>query len=208
MRGDFTRDTRERAERTATRAVLLQQGRPLLDADFNEQAGLVAARSEAIVRHVVGLRGVPRDDAGFAITATGGSLTIGAGSLYAEGLPLHNPAPIAYDAQFPAGILPALDTAIPDNQEALVYLEAVLRPALDQGLSDPALDGVETAVREIAGWAVRVMPLASLGVSRAALIEGLDRNQDVMPNLGTTGGLDAGVNTQDPDPGPCEIAAG
>ncbi|MBO9621251.1 MAG: hypothetical protein J7500_00930 [Sphingomonas sp.] len=208
MRGDFTRDTRVRAGRTATRAVLLQQGRPLLDSDFNEEAGLVAARSEAIVRHVVGLHGVPRDDAGFAITAAGGSFTIGAGSLYVEGLPLHNPATLAYEAQFPPGILPALNAAIPDNQEALVHLEAVLRPAIGPDLSDPALDGVETAVREVAGWAVRVTPLASLGVARAALIEGLDRNQDVLPYLGTTGGLDAGVDTQDPDPGPCGIAPG
>ncbi len=208
MRGDFTRDTRERAKRTAVRAVLLQQGRPLLDSDVNEQAGLAAARSEAIVRHVVGLRGVPRDDAGFAITASGSGFTIGAGALYAEGLPLSNPAPLAYDAQFPAGTLPALTTAIPNNEEALVYLEAVLRPALDPDLSDPALDGVETSVREVAGWAVHVVPLAGLGVSRADLIEGFDRNRDAMPRLGTTGGLDAGVNTEDPDPGPCGIAAG
>lgn len=208
MRGDFTRDTRVRAERTATRAVLLQQGRPLLDADFNEAAGLVAARSEAIVRHVVGLHGAPRDDAGFAITAAGGSFTIGAGALYAEGLPLHNPAAVAYEAQFPAGILPALSGAIPDGQEALVYLEAVLRPAPGADLADPALDGVETAVREVAGWAVRVTPLAGLGVPRATLVEGLDRNQPLLSALDTTGGLDTGVDAQSPDPGPCEIAAG
>lgn len=208
MRGDFTRDTRVRAERSATRAVLLQQGRPLLDADFNEEAGLVAARSEAIVRHVVGLHGVPRDDAGFAITAAGGSFTIGAGALYAEGLPLRNSAPIAYEAQFPAGILPALTGAIPDGQEALVYLEAVLRPDLAADLSDPALDGVETAVREVAGWTVRVAPLAGLGIARAALVQGLDRNQPLLRALETSGGLDAGVDTQNPDPGPCEIAAG
>jgi hypothetical protein len=209
MRGDFTRDTRERARRTGTRAVLLQQGRPLTDADLNEQAGLVADRSESIVRHVVGLRGAPRDDAGFAITPASGGFTIGAGSLYAEGLPLNNPAPVTYDAQFPAGLLPALATAIPDGQEALIYLEAVLRPSLAAGLSDPALDGVDTAVREIAGWAVRVAPLAGIGMTRDALIQALDRDQvvDIVPWRGTTGGLDADVDTQNPDPGPCEIAA-
>src|SRR3954470_7108892 len=153
MRGDFTRDTRERARRTGTRAVLLQAGRPLLDSDVNEQAELVADRSEAIVRHVVGLRGAPRDDAGFAIVASGADFTIGAGSIYAEGLPLTNPAAVGYDAQFPAGILPSLTAAVPDGQEALVFVEAVLRPALDPTLSEPALDGVETAVREVVGWA-------------------------------------------------------
>ena len=81
MRGDFTRDTAERARRMDTRSVLLEQGRPLLDSDLNEQAGLVAERSEAIARHVIGIRGVPRDDAGFAITSTGAGFTIGTGSL-------------------------------------------------------------------------------------------------------------------------------
>jgi hypothetical protein len=209
MRGDFTRDTRERARRAGTRAVLVQQGRPLTDADLNEQSGLVADRTEAIVRHVVGLRGAPRDDAGFAITPTAGGFTIGAGSLYVEGLPLNNAAPVAYDAQFPAGLLPALASAIPDNQEALIYVEALLRPSLAAGLSDPALDGVDTAVREIAGWAVRAAPLAGIGMARDALIEALDRDQvvDIVPWRGTTGGLDADVDTQNSDPGPCEIAA-
>lgn len=209
MRGDFTRDTRERARRTATRAVLLQQGRPLLDSDINEQAGLVADRSEAIVRHVVGLRGVPRDDAGFGITPSEGSFTIGAGALYAEGLPLSNPAPVAYEAQFPAGLLPPLANAIPDGQEALVYVEAVLRPALDLALADPALDGIDTAVREVAGWAVRAAPLAGTGMERDELIRALDRNEavDLAPWRGTSGGLDAAVDTESPDPGPCEIAA-
>ena len=65
MRGDFTRDTRERADRLSTRAVLLQQGRQLLDADWNAQAGLTAARAERTTVDVVGRQGAPREDAGF-----------------------------------------------------------------------------------------------------------------------------------------------
>lgn len=208
MRGDFTRDTRERARRMATRAVLLQQGRPLLDADINEQAGLVADRSEAIVRHVVGLHGAPRDEAGFGISAAGAGFMIGAGAIYAEGLPLANPATLSYHEQFPPGILPQLSAAVPDGQEALVYVEAVLRPALDPMLADPALDGVETAVRQVAGWAVRVAPLAGIGLPRENLIEALDRNAavDLVPWRGTSGGLDADVDIAGTDPGPCEIA--
>ncbi|MFM5893535.1 MAG: DUF6519 domain-containing protein [Novosphingobium sp.] len=209
MRGDFTRDTRERARRTATRAVLLQQGRPLIDADINEQAQMVADRSEAIVRHVVGLRGVPRDDAGFAITQVAGGFTIGAGSLYAEGLPLLNPAAIAYDAQFPADILPSLASAIPDGQEAFVYVEAVLRPLIDPLQADPGLNGIDTAAREVAGWAVRVAPLSGIGMARADLIRALDRNEtvDLVPWRWTTGGLDSQVDHSNSDPGPCDIAA-
>ena len=209
MRGDFTRDTRERARRAATRAVLLQQGRPLTDADINEQSGLVADRSEAIVRHLVGHHGAPRDDAGFAITPIAGGFSIGPGTIYAEGLPVTNRAEVSYDAQFAPGILPTLASVIPDDQEALIYLEVVLHPAMGADLADPGLDGVETVTREVAGWAVRVAPLAGIGMARDALIEALDRNQpvDIAPWRETTGGLDADVDMQNPDPGPCEIAA-
>jgi hypothetical protein len=193
----------------STRAVLLQQGRPLLDSDVNEQAGLVADRSEAITRHVVGLRGVPRDDAGFAIRAAPGGFTIGAGALYADGLPLHNASVVSYAEQLPVGVLPTLVPFVPDGSEALVYVEAVLRPALDPALSEPSLAGVDTVVRELASWAVRVAPLAGIGMTRASLIQALERNQpvNIVPWPRTSGGLDAGTDPASPDDGPCEIAA-
>ncbi|HKX90957.1 MAG TPA: DUF6519 domain-containing protein [Sphingomicrobium sp.] len=136
------------------------------------------------------------------------SFTIGAGSIYAEGTPVHNSAPVAYENQFPAGILPQLTSVVADGQEALVYLEAVLRPSLDENLSEPALDGVHTAVRETVGWAVRVAPLTGIGMSKPALIDALARNGivTIIPWQGTTGGLDADVDTASADPGPCEIA--
>lgn len=210
MPGDFTRDTRARAVRTATRAVLIQQGRPLLDTDLNEQAGLVAERSEAIVRHVIGRRGVPRDDAGFGIAASAGGFSIGAGALYAEGLPLDNPSPVAYAEQIPGrDFLLPLTEVLADGQEALVYVQALLHASPDPALPDPALEGVDTAVREVAGWTVRVAPLAAIAMPRPALIEALDRNGaiDIAPWRNTTGGLDADVDAANPDPGPCEVAA-
>lgn len=212
MRGDFSRDTRERARRSSTRAVLLQQGRQLLDADFNEQSGLVADREETLARHVIGRQGAPRDDAGFQISGAAGDLTIGAGSLYAEGLRLLNGAARTYSSQLPAALLPALSTIVPDGQEGFVYAEALLRPAsltADPSLAEPALAGADTVVREIIAWTVRVFPLATVGMARAALIEALDRNQPVTitPWALTTGGLDADVQTEAEatDPGPCEM---
>ncbi|MFL6844094.1 MAG: DUF6519 domain-containing protein [Allosphingosinicella sp.] len=212
MRGDFSRDTRERARRASTRAVLLQQGRQLLDADWNEQAGLVADREEQLARHAIGRQGAPRDDAGFAITPAAGDLNIGAGSLYAEGLLLANPAARTYASQLPTTMLPALATIIPDGQEGFVYVEALLRPAsltADPSLAEPALAGADTVVRETVAWTVRAVPLASVGMARAPLIQALDRNQPVTlaPWAVTTGGLDADVATEAEvtDPGPCEM---
>jgi len=212
MRGDFSRDTRERARRASTRAVLLQQGRQLLDADWGEQAGLVADREEQLARHVIGRQGAPRDDAGFAISSATSDLTIGAGSLYAEGLHLANPAATTYASQLPAGMLPSLASIIPDGQEGFVYVEALLRPAsltADPSLAEPALAGADTVVRETVAWTVRAAPLASVGMGRAQLIDALDRNQPVTlaPWAITTGGLDADVATEAEatDPGPCEM---
>jgi Family of unknown function (DUF6519) len=212
MRGDFSRDTRERARRSSTRAVLLQQGRQLLDADWNEQAGLEADREEQLARHVIGRQGAPRDDAGFAISGLANDLTIGPGSLYAEGLHLANPAATTYASQLPAGMLPALSTIVPDGQEGFVYVEAVLRPAsltADPLLAEPALAGADTVVREIVAWTVRVAPLGTIGMPRAQLIEALDRNQPVTiaPWALTTGGLDVDVQTEAEatDPSPCEM---
>jgi hypothetical protein len=192
--------------------VLLQQGRQLLDADWNEQAGLTAEREEQLARHVIGRQGAPRDSAGFAITAVAGGLGIGAGSLYAEGLHLSNRAATTYAAQLPGGLLPALTTQVPNGQEGFVYVEALLTPAsltADPTLAEPALAGADTVVRETIAWTVRAVPLASVGMARAALIQALDRNQPVAltPWQTTTGGLDADVATEAEaaDPGPCEM---
>ncbi|SAL04867.1 hypothetical protein AWB78_07170 [Caballeronia calidae] len=214
MRGDFTRDTRERAGRLSTRAILLQQGRQLLDADWNAQAGLSAARAEKTMVDTVGCQGAPREDAGFQIGGGSGELTIGAGSLYVEGLRCHNPAPVGYIAQVERGILPELAVALPDGGEGLVYIEAGTRPAMevdDALLPEPGLGGADTVVQEIVGWTVRVVPLTGIGMSRDALITAIERNHpvSVVPWGRTTGGLSADVQTEAEatDPSPCEMPA-
>ena len=61
MHGDFSRRTFDRAD--GYRAVLLQQGRVLLDADWNEQAEITAHHDEVRTRDVVGRSGGPAPDA-------------------------------------------------------------------------------------------------------------------------------------------------
>lgn len=212
MQGDFTRDTRSRAAADNVRAVLLQQGRQLLDADWNEQTGLTADRMERLARDVIGRQGAPRHDAGFAITPVAGGFTIGAGRLYADGLAVENPEPVAYADQVRAGLLPAFDVAVPDGAEALVYLEALLAaatPTSDPALAEPGLAGADTVVREQVAWTVRLTPLASIPMARDALITALGRGDPVtIPAWAeTTGGLAADVETEAEatDPGPCEM---
>jgi hypothetical protein len=68
MKGDFTRDTFD--ARKQYRQVLMQQGRVLLDAEWNEQAAISAHRVEATAVDIIGTNGGPEDHAAFGITTT------------------------------------------------------------------------------------------------------------------------------------------
>ncbi|MGA2127573.1 MAG: DUF6519 domain-containing protein [Xanthobacteraceae bacterium] len=70
MKGDFSRFTYD--PRRHYSRVLLQQGRVLTDADWNEQGDIAHAHHVAGLRDLIGHAGVPRDRPGFAITAHGG----------------------------------------------------------------------------------------------------------------------------------------
>ena len=202
MRGDFTRDTRGRARRLSTRSLLLQQGRQLIDADWNDQAAITAERAEKLARDAIGPQGAPREDAGFAVGASGNELTIGAGSLYVEGLHCEAAASFTYSGQFADPAAPTGLTDIVDpGQESLVYLEAGTRPANDTDdpfLAEPGLGGADTTVHEKLWWAVRIAPLAGIGMSRDELVEAIDQAKpvEIAPFARTTGGLDADVETE------------
>ena len=80
MHGDFSRWTYEQS--LAFRSVLMQQGRVLLDAEWNEQTAITAHHDEARARDIIGEAGGPEPiDGGpgpFAIVdATGGSAPAG-----------------------------------------------------------------------------------------------------------------------------------
>lgn len=213
MRGDFTRDTRERARRAGVRSVLLQQGRPLVDADWNEQAGITADRADTLARHVIGRHGAPREEAGFEVSVSDtNALLVGPGYFYAEGLQLHNPSELDYAAQQPASSFGALTTILPNNTAGFVYAEAVLRPSsagVQAFLSDPALGGIDPVVREEIDWTIRVVRLSDTGKTAAEMREAFATNRwPALPQWQlTTGGLDADVQTESEtvDPTPCEL---
>ena len=73
MKGDFTRLT-FRPERHYS-SVRLQQGRVLLDADWNEEHDIFAHRIETETRDVVGLCGAPLHAAGFHLVTSAAQLT-------------------------------------------------------------------------------------------------------------------------------------
>jgi len=73
MKGDFTRFTFD--PRKHYSGVRMQQGRVLLDSDWNEQADIFDHRSEIEAKDIIGTSGCPADEAGFGIVTKIGDLT-------------------------------------------------------------------------------------------------------------------------------------
>src|SRR5580698_10435956 len=104
MRGDFSR-IRFSPKKNYT-AVLQQQGRVALDADANEQSAINNHLREAETIDIIGPYGGPIDNAGFAITTTNNSISIGPRRYDVQGLVCENDTPLDYGAQ-PCLINPA-----------------------------------------------------------------------------------------------------
>lgn len=157
MTGDFSRDTSRTARLERYTRVLLQQGRPLLDADFNEQSAIHHDLLATFITDFVGRAWRPeKGTGGFALNAianTTNNFAITKGRFYVDGMLCDNPRDRSYLDQ------PFLGD--PDPLKAgryLVYLEcwerhvsAVQHP----GLREKALGGPDTATRAQAVWQVR-----------------------------------------------------
>lgn len=152
MKGDFSRDTF--SPRKHYSAVLMQQGRVQLDADWNEQQAINQHRIETEARNLIGLSGGPADNAGFEISAQGGTLTIGSGDYYVDGMLCQNENPILFGGQ---DDLPGMDiTRIlspkdEPNSVGLVYLDVWERHVTaveDDRIREVALGGPDTTTRK------------------------------------------------------------
>ena len=75
MKGDFSRFTFDPEKRYSS--VWMQQGRVLLDSDWNEQEQIQLYRSRITNDDVIGLCGAPKHNHGFAMVPGPAGLTIG-----------------------------------------------------------------------------------------------------------------------------------
>lgn len=128
MHGDFTRWTFD--PREGYRSVLMQQGRVLLDSDWNEQAALTAHHDETRTRDVVGEHGGPIDGAGFAVVDHAGGTP---GGTAWEDLEL---TPGSYAVH---GI--RVETAVDAGSIPLVDQPFLPQIAGEPGLAEPPDDG-------------------------------------------------------------------
>ena len=163
--------------------VVLQQGRLVLDADFNEQVAILDRRLRALASDVatpaatVGILGsawVPRQtpDA-FKVALGGGSMTIGRGRMYVDGLVAedHGIDPAEWepglaeergsqDTPFDRQPYWPTPEPLPGGGPHLAYLDVwqrELTPLQDPGLVEVAV-GVDTTARLQTVWQVRLLP--------------------------------------------------
>ncbi|MCI0435115.1 MAG: DUF4815 domain-containing protein [Gemmatimonadetes bacterium] len=204
MKGDYSRLTYDPARRFTS--LLLQQGRVVSDADWNEAAAIAGGRIETTSAETIGPTGAPKTDPGFGITPSGGDLLIGRGRYWVDGILCINPADTLYSAQtdYPAAALP------PAGGIGLyvVYLDVWQRhlTALDDaGIREPALGGPDTATRLRTVAQVRLMRVAD--ADPAAMCETtLPLWQAVLDQA--KGTLTARLGPTASNPDPCELPPG
>src|SRR5688572_18885621 len=171
MRGDTTRNTFRRLKHY--RHVLRQQGRVDLDAEWNEQRDIDDHLRATTTADVLGPSAAPLHDAGFAITAPGGIVTIGAGRYYLAGLLAECDAAVALDAQpdLPAGLPLVIDTngdAVepPTDGVYIAELDVWTRhlTALDDSeMREIAVPVPDTTTRAKTVWQVRLVRVGDPG---------------------------------------------
>jgi hypothetical protein len=163
--------------------VVLQQGRLLLDADFNEFVALLDRRLRAEACDLTsfgpdpdhaGVSWVPRQTPdGFRVTLSAGQLTIGRGRMYVDGLLAenHGRPPNGFDPLLsertgtidtPYTQQPYWPTPdpLPTSGNHLAYLDVWEREVTsleDPGLIEIAV-GVDTTARRQTAWQVRLLP--------------------------------------------------
>jgi hypothetical protein len=167
MKGDFARVTFDPARHYSQ--VFQQQGRVLLEADWNEQAAIQLDLLRALARDLVGSCWAA--DTGFSITTQPhpADWQLSAGHFYVDGILCVNEDACTLATQ-PYAPLPDPDVLDDPPAEFALYLDVWERhlSALEApGLNDIALDGIETASRAQVIWQVCLLDTdaAHVGVS-------------------------------------------
>ncbi len=164
MKGDFTRDTFDPANFFSQ--VFMQQGRVMLDADFNEQGSMLLHYLRTLARDLIGPYAAPRDEVGFKLSANATDISIGAGRYYVDGILVENRAPCLYTEQ-PNYRVPD-DDALTKIQETpdqafWLYLDVWERHITSlevDAIRENALGGPDTCTRAQVVWQVKWLKVA------------------------------------------------
>src|SRR5918994_1476538 len=211
--------------------VVLQQGRLLLDADFNEYVALLDRRLRAETSDLTsfgpdpdhaGVAWVPRQTPdGFRVTASGGDLSIGRGRMYVDGLLAENHgtdldgfdpllSEVTGTADTPYGEQPYWPTPdpLPTGGTHLAYLDVWQREVThleDPGLVEIAV-GVDATARWQTAWQVRLLPVPT---GTTCTTDDEDLGDDWLDLIGPSDGrLTTDTVEVEDDEDPCELPPG
>lgn len=161
MKGDFSKDTFRKKKHF--RNVPMQQGRVLLDSDWNEQAAINEHRVETGTLDIVGKSGAPYHYPGFEIISVdnagnpaspGTNLKISEGRFYVDGIMCENDEAVLFADQTDYDKAPLPNVA----GRYIFYLDVWQRhiTALEDGaLREVALGGPDTTTRNKTIWQVK-----------------------------------------------------
>ena len=214
MKIDISRDSFD--PRQAFTRVLLQQGRLMLDADFNEQSAMFQRVLRNLVVDLLGPTWGPKPDGGAGTGGFGisrgdaGAILIGSGRYYVGGIPCEagkdsDGKPWTFVRQPYAKNEKLTDPS-------LIYLhvwERAVTAANYASIADPGLDPLDTAGRAEAVWQVRGVALAAApspadAPNKLNELVG-DPDRDELPKLMADVKADALDAAADPS---CSVGAG
>lgn len=185
MRGDFTRYGGQRKDFTR---VMMQQGRPQVDADWNEQVDIFWGFLRTLAADLIGPHAGPEENCGFRILAEGdfpmtekgapaseeqdrlkslltgaGDFLVGPGAYYVDGLRCTNSRFLTYVSQSGPG-----ESSLQKGSKVscLVYLDAweIHRTDIEEeAIREVALLGTDTSTRAKLVWRIGVLPLNDYG---------------------------------------------
>jgi hypothetical protein len=152
MYGDFSRNP-NRCRRRYT-GVLMQQGRPLTDADWNEQASIWESRYRDVLGWLLGTKPGTLDG-GFKLDGTVQDPSLSCGSYVVDGILCQWRRAAALDPVLAARLdeaWKAVESAAADIR--LIAWEQTVNPLMDAALLEPALLNNDTAWRSRVAWQI------------------------------------------------------
>lgn len=167
MKGDFSRNTFRKEKHYSK--VNMQQGRVLVDADWNEQIDIDQHHERTSISDIIGESGAPsKEKDGFSIKPKDSSYVISRGRYYVDGIVCENEKDCnGYEQPD----LPSFGEHSPcpiNTGTYLAYLDVWERHITD--LDDPsiretALGGTDTSTRLKIVWQVKALMIADIGES-------------------------------------------
>jgi hypothetical protein len=176
MNGDFSRFTFDPSKHFAQ--VLMQQGRVLLDADFNEQSSILLHYLRTLARDLIGPYAAPVEHPGFSLQLDDNAgFKIGAGRYYVDGILVENESECTYKKQpdySAADKDPFLQRSKTDIFWAYLDVwERHITALEDDSILEKALGGPDTCTRSKVVWQVKVRKFVPLKGSSNVAIEEL-----------------------------------